>query len=128
MSADADDGELRVGDRLPKARDAIVPVTKLRDYALRADHPVGGPKARVFASVLGLTSSDWEHLHDELHRTLPEGRVARIDVNSYATTYRVLLRIRGLDRREAQVISAWRLSSDVPHLVTVYVDVDALGG
>lgn len=89
MSADADDGELRVGDRLPKARDAIVLVTKLRDYALRADHPVGGPKARVFAGVLGLMSSNWKHLRDEILGTLPGGRVARIDVNSYATTYRV---------------------------------------
>lgn len=88
---------------------------------------MGGPKARVFASVLGLSSSDWEHLRDELLRTLPNGRVERIDANRYATTYRVALTIHGLNGRDARVITAWRLDDGVPRLVTAYVDVDALG-
>jgi hypothetical protein len=38
--------------------DAIVEVSKLRDYCLDPHHPCGRYKARVFLSTLGLAQTD----------------------------------------------------------------------
>jgi hypothetical protein len=126
MSIDPDRTQPCLGDRLARASEAIIDERKLRDYALNPDHPQGGPKARVFASVFGIGSHDWEHLRAELIRTLPGGRVDRIRAGLYATTYGVTLAIRGRNDREARVITAWKLRDGVPHLVSVYVDVASL--
>ncbi len=127
MSTDPASEEPRIGDHLPRALEAIIDERKLRDYALNPDHPVGGPKARLFATVLDIGSDHWEHLRGELLRTLPEGKVDRINAGPYATTYGVRLAIRGLNHREARVITAWQLHDGVPGLVTVYIDVASLG-
>ncbi len=127
MSIDRDRREPRVGDRLVRAREAIIAERKLRDYALNPDHPDGGPKARVFATVLDIDRDNWRHLRDELLRALPGGRVDRINSGTHATTYGVRLVIRGRNDREARVITAWQLHDGIPHLVTVYVDVASHG-
>ena len=54
--------------KLPNGDQAIVAIEKLRDYCLASDHPVGGHKARVFASVLGLTATDADTLRQALLR------------------------------------------------------------
>ncbi|MHB8492634.1 MAG: DUF6883 domain-containing protein, partial [Solirubrobacteraceae bacterium] len=57
--------------RLPKAEQARIPTEKLVRYALDDTHPRGQHKARVFASTLGITASDWRHLHDQILAALP---------------------------------------------------------
>jgi hypothetical protein len=42
--------------KVPNAERAIVEIEKLRDYCLSESHPRGKHKARVFASVLGITT------------------------------------------------------------------------
>jgi len=51
---------------LPNADLAQVSEAKLRDYVLNPAHPQGGPKARVFAAVLGITRTDWQYLRRQL--------------------------------------------------------------
>jgi len=48
--------------KLPSADQAIVDITKLRDYSLNPHHPRGKHKARVFAATLGFTAEDAETL------------------------------------------------------------------
>ena len=47
--------------KLPNPHKAVVEITKLRDYSLNVDHPVGKHNARVFRAALGLTvqQADW---------------------------------------------------------------------
>ena len=52
--------------QLPNGEHASVPLEKLRDYCLNPTHRVGGHKARVFGSVLGLTAEDTEVLQERL--------------------------------------------------------------
>jgi Domain of unknown function (DUF6883) len=61
--------------RLPRAPEATIPTAKLRLYALDPSHERGRHKARVFASALGITASDWRYLHDQILANLPEGEV-----------------------------------------------------
>ncbi len=46
--------------RLPNGGAAIVEVEKLQDYCLSRRHSRGKHKARVFQSVLGMTSDHFE--------------------------------------------------------------------
>jgi len=52
--------------KLPNPNDAFIDVRKLTDYCLDPDHPRGRHKARMFASVLGITRDDAGHLRDAL--------------------------------------------------------------
>lgn len=47
--------------KLPFAERAIVDASKLRDYLLSREHPVGRFKARVFAAA-GYRQKDWSRL------------------------------------------------------------------
>jgi hypothetical protein len=52
--------------QLPNGDRAIVPIDKLRDYCLNPTHRVGGHKAQVLESVLGLTMAHAEVLQQRL--------------------------------------------------------------
>lgn len=52
--------------KLPNGSHAIVSSEKLRDYCLNPDHPRGKHKARIFASILGITASDVQELREAL--------------------------------------------------------------
>ena len=52
--------------QLPNGDHARVPLEKLRNYCLNPTHRVGGHKARVFQSALGLTAEDAEALQERL--------------------------------------------------------------
>jgi hypothetical protein len=50
-----------------------VDIAKLREYCLNPAYPRGRHKARVFASILGLTPTDAEFLPAEVLRAVREG-------------------------------------------------------
>ncbi|MCK4762316.1 MAG: hypothetical protein KAW12_08980 [Candidatus Aminicenantes bacterium] len=52
--------------KLPHAKKAFVDIEKLRGYCLNPFHIRGKHKARIFSSVLGLTSKDAEKLRKAL--------------------------------------------------------------
>jgi hypothetical protein len=51
--------------KLPFAEHAIVDASKIRDYLLSAEHPVGRFKARVFGAI-GYDRNEWGRLHRDL--------------------------------------------------------------
>jgi hypothetical protein len=51
--------------KLPFAERAIVDASKVRDYLLSSEHPVGRFKARVFGAV-GYNQRDWSRLQRDL--------------------------------------------------------------
>jgi hypothetical protein len=62
--------------KLPGGSDAIVEISKLRDYCLDPHHPRGRYKARVFLSTLGLTQTDAAFLRSVLMRVAREADAA----------------------------------------------------
>jgi len=52
--------------RLPNGEKAVVDIRKLSEYCLNHDNPRGRHKARVFASVLGITVSNADELREKL--------------------------------------------------------------
>lgn len=108
--------------RLPAGENAIVEIAKLRDYCLNPVHPRGRHKARVFASVLGLTPLDAEFLREELLRAAREADATAGDRDEYGERYTVDFELVRGDRR-AGVRSVWimRHAESIPRLTSCYV-------
>jgi hypothetical protein len=92
--------------KLPGGERAIVDIGKLRDYCLSMDHFRGRHKARVFASVLGITSADGESLREDLLRAAREQDATQGRRDDYGMRYIIDLDVQRGHRR-AKVRSAW---------------------
>jgi hypothetical protein len=71
----------RVGELLPRAEEAIGLREKLLAYALDPAHHAGGPKARGFAQILGITAESVLHLDAEIRRGLGEAPIGHVRPN-----------------------------------------------
>ena len=92
--------------KIPGGEFAFVDLAKLRDYCLNPSHSEGKHKARVFASVLGLSAVDSDFLRDEL---LYAARVLEAeirDTDKYGDRYVLDFPITK-GNRTATVRSAW---------------------
>ena len=107
--------------RVPNAERAFIDVSKLRDYALNPTHRVGGHKARLFATLLGMNSNDTEALQQILLNVFQTQEATLGELDEYGQRYVIdfMLIWQG---RQATVRSAWiiRPDEDFPRLVTCY--------
>lgn len=112
---------------LPSAHRAYGVREKLATYALAIDHPDGGPKARGFAVILGITEAHLNDLAEQLENRLTTAPVTAVRHNPpYGYLCEVLIPIRGVDRyrtRHRTVVTSWelRVSGGRPRLVTIYI-------
>jgi hypothetical protein len=108
--------------RLPRGREAIVDRRKLVDYALSVTHPRGRHKARVFASVLGLTASDADVLAEALRGAAADQHAAPMHADAFGARYQIEFEFR-FRSRSAIIVSAWLSPPDAsaPRLLTVFV-------
>lgn len=108
--------------KLPNPEDAIVEVRKLRDYCLSPDHPRGRHKARVFASVLGLTADDAEEVREALLSAALSGEAAHTEEDGYGKRYVLDFEMK-TDAGMATVRSGWivRRGEDFPRFTSCWV-------
>jgi hypothetical protein len=76
--------------KLPNDGNAIVDVTKVRDYVLSQTHPRGRHKARVFLAALELTAADSEELRLALLKSAIVGDAVRGGADEFGALYRRL--------------------------------------
>jgi hypothetical protein len=107
--------------RVPNADRAFIDISKLRDYALNPTHRVGGHKARLFASLLGMTIKDTAALQHILLNVIRTEEATLGDLDEYGQRYVIDFLLTWHERR-AIVRSAWiiRPDEDFPRLVTCY--------
>ena len=74
-----------VGDPLPNADRAIIPQSKLTDYALNADHVKGKHLARVFKSALGFDRTTALLLRRAILAGILEVPITRVSGERYPT-------------------------------------------
>ena len=110
--------------RLPRAREATIPTAKLVAYALSTTHERGRHKARVFASALGITASDWRYLYNQILARLPDGEVRSTHGTPFGIAYEVIVMIDGLNGRTAPVVTTWIVATNAaPRLTSTWVDI-----
>ena len=108
--------------KLPNAEQAFIDLSKLRNYSLSQTHPRGKNKARLFATLLGLTANDAELLRDTVLAAVlgAEAKVGERD--SFGSRYIVDFEMQGLTKKVI-VRTAWiiRTSEDFPRLTSCYI-------
>jgi hypothetical protein len=106
---------------IPNAENAIVDIRKLRDYCLNPEHENGKHKAKLFASILGMTADDAEELRQILREVVQtkDARLGRQD--EFGQRYTLDFAI-AWQNREATLRSGWIIEpgSDIPKLTTCY--------
>ncbi|HET8813900.1 MAG TPA: hypothetical protein VFM51_02970 [Solirubrobacterales bacterium] len=116
----------RVGELLPRADEAIGVREKLATYSLDQHHRHGGPKARGFALILGITLESIDHLEGEIRRGVVCSPVTAVLHESSAVKCVVEFPIRGLGAYERRIVNlrtVWRFSqaSAPPRLLTAFL-------
>jgi hypothetical protein len=72
---------------LPGGKNAVVEISKLRDYVLNPLHPRGRHKARVFASALHIQQHDAEFLRQQLEEIAATGQAVPGERDEYGQRY-----------------------------------------
>jgi hypothetical protein len=106
---------------LPNAEQTTVDASKVRDYLLSTDHPIGRFKAAFFRS-LGFSVTDWPALQRALVVHGQTGDAAPEAPSPYGQKFRVQGMLQGPAGRTALVVSVWIVRPGVvsPHFVTAF--------
>jgi hypothetical protein len=92
--------------KLPGGNDAIVEISKLRDYCLNPNHPRARHKARVFLAIFRLAQADAEFLRSALIQAAREADAVPGGSDEYGERYTVDFELSRGDHR-ATVRSTW---------------------
>jgi hypothetical protein len=96
----------RVGELLPRADEAFGVREKLRDYSLNIDHEDGGPKARGFREILGITMDSASCLEDRIYTGIREVPISTVRENRpFGINCVVEIPLRGIGRYRAREVN-----------------------
>jgi hypothetical protein len=113
--------EINLSNIILNAKNAVVDIRKIRDYCLNLNHDEGKHKARLFSSILGMTSADAENLRQILLEIveLQAAKPGRCDEFGQRYTIDFKLEWQG---KSANVRSGWIIEhgSNIPKLTTCY--------
>ncbi len=107
-----------------KSEPIKIPDTKLTQYALNPEHPVGKHKAKVFESALGYTLDNHQDLIDNVYRNIDESKFVPKGNHGHGMRYEQILELVGPNGNKAKVLTAW-IETDGKgkgkRLTTIYV-------
>ena len=104
---------------LPNYEKAVIPRSKLEDYALNPAHKDGQHKARLFKSILGFEKADWQKLEKVILDELPYHEAVFSRVDKWGEFYSVSLMVVGPNGKTAVVQTIWKIETgkDYPSFV-----------
>jgi len=106
---------------IPKAKNAVVDIRKLRDYCLNLEHEDGKHKARLFLSILEMKADNAEELRQILLEIIQthEARLGKQDEFGQRYTIDFLVQWQN---RSATLWSGWIIERglEIPKLTTCY--------
>ena len=107
--------------RIPNAEYAIVDIRKLRDYCLNPQHNKGKDKARLFSSLLGMSSNDAEGLRNALLEAVRKQDAQLEEKDAYGQRYTLDFTLNW-QGKQAAIRSAWIIetNSNIPKLTTAF--------
>ena len=110
---------------LPQHSKAIVPIEKLRDYALNPNHPQGKDKARVFKATVGMERDHADALREILISTLVRSPAVRGLNDQHGERWITYHELIGLSGQPVVVTAAciFRVEQvDLPLLISCYIE------
>jgi hypothetical protein len=117
----------KVGDPLPRATKAVGVHRKLTAYSLDPTHESGGPKARGFELILGITIRDIRYLESAIETGVLIAPISGVRLrHPYGVHCEVRVPVRGLGAKSGRVVevrTAWELTdaSAAPRLINAYI-------
>ena len=101
----------------------VIHPSKLTDYALNLDNPVGRDKAVMFQRHLGFTQDNYELLLAQISEQALNNEAVLGRNDEHGQRYTVDLEIIGTEGQQEIVRTGWIVEpeSDVARLVTLYV-------
>ncbi|MBI5764375.1 MAG: hypothetical protein HZA51_12710 [Planctomycetes bacterium] len=108
--------------KLPNSERAVVDIGKLRGYCLNPDHLRGRHKARVFASVLGITADNADLLRDAIIQAASTEDALVAEKDGFGQRYVLDFHWQNTPG-EPLVRTTWivRQGEDFPRLTSCYV-------
>lgn len=108
--------------KLPNATDAFIDIEKLRSYSLNSQHHRGRHKARLFASILGLTDQDAEELKAVIFSAVQTYEATLNPPSEYGDRYIVDFPYTR-NQNQATIRSSWiiRPNEDFPRITSCYI-------
>ncbi|MCF8076871.1 MAG: hypothetical protein K9L23_21935 [Desulfotignum sp.] len=108
--------------KLPNAEKAIIDERKIKEYCLNPDHPRGKHKAKVFLSLLGITSEKSPELINQIRKKIMGADCLKGDADAYGQRFTVDVEIE-IDTKKAVVRTGWILKQNEtrPVFTTCYV-------
>jgi hypothetical protein len=105
---------------LPNYQKAVIPRSKLEEYALNPAHKDGQHKAHLFKTILGFKKVDWQKLEKSILDELPYSEALPAGEGQWGKKYLVALLIVGLNGNVAIVETIWIIKpeTDYPSFVT----------
>jgi hypothetical protein len=108
----------QVGELLPRAEHAFGVREKLASYCLNMEHDKGGPKARGFAAILGITHDSIDYLEAEIRAGIQRHPIKAVaDNHPYGWKCVVEFPLHGVGSYSERVVNlrtVWELAA--PHL------------
>jgi hypothetical protein len=116
----------QVGELLPRAEEAFGVHYKLATYSLAVDHSVGGPKAKGFTEILGISLESIEYLEGVIHAEITRAPIKATHQNQPHGIHCVVeFPVRGIGERSgviARLRTVWMSNPQVPpRLVSAYL-------
>ncbi len=108
--------------KLPNAEQAVLNISKIRDYCLSEQHPRGKHKARTFKVELGLTSEDAAELKEKLLAVVRTAEATETHQDQYGIRYTIDF-LMTKENKKAALRTVWivRTGEIFPRFVTCYV-------
>ena len=106
---------------LPGVKSALVPRSKVEDYLLNLEHPIGGGKAKFFIHF-GFRRERWEELAAALRGHAQGNPVADTLEDSGGITYAIEGRMKTPSGRQPRVRTIWLVETNqlAPRFITAY--------
>ena len=107
---------------LPNADKVIISPEKITDYVLNFEHFEGKNKARVFASVLGLTKSNAADLINAIKEAVLITHAIKQSESEFGIKYTVDFDL-AFNNNVARIKTAWIVENEdnIPGLITCYI-------
>ena len=110
--------------KLPNGEQAEIPMQKLIGYCLNPEHPSGKHKAKVFASILGITNENAEILRKPVQTAAIEGEVVQQDTTAFGQQFKVDWIVP--DPVGVRLRTIWEVTSNKPspRLISAFLKID----
>jgi hypothetical protein len=110
--------------KLPNGEQAEISMQKLIGYCLNPEHPSGKHKARVFASVLGITAENADILQLLLQTAAIDGEVIQQNATAFGQQFKVDWIVPNTDGIKLRTI--WEITSKNPNprLITAFLKLN----